>query len=38
MDIFEDIAAIAASMQNKIAIQDAVKAYEKDGVTRVLKL
>jgi hypothetical protein len=38
MDLFDDIAAIAAGAQVKIALEDAVKAYKRDGVTRVLKL
>jgi hypothetical protein len=38
MDLFDDVAAIAVGAQVKIALEDAVKAYEKDGVTRVLKL
>jgi hypothetical protein len=38
MDIFDDIAAIAAGEQEKLSLQDLVKVYEKDGVTRVLKL
>jgi hypothetical protein len=38
MDIFDNIAAIAAGKQEKLSLQDLVKVYEKDGVTRVLKL
>jgi hypothetical protein len=38
MNLFDNIAAIAAGAQVKIALEDAVKAYKKDGVTRVLKL
>jgi hypothetical protein len=38
MDIFDNIAAIAAGKQEKLSLQDLVKVYEKDGVTQVLKL
>jgi hypothetical protein len=38
MDIFDDIAAIAAGEQEKLSLQDLVKVYEKDRVTQVLKL
>jgi hypothetical protein len=38
MVLFDDIAAIAAGAQVKIALEDDVKAYERDGVTRMLKL
>jgi hypothetical protein len=37
MEIFDDIAAIAAGEQEKIPLEDLVKLYEKDGVKRVLK-
>ena len=38
MDFFDDIAALASGEVEKPALEDAVKAYAKDGVTRVFKL
>jgi hypothetical protein len=37
MDLFEDIAAMAAGEEKLVKLEDAVRVYEKDGVTRVLK-
>jgi hypothetical protein len=37
-DYFDDIAAIASGSTRPLSMEDAVKAYEKDGVQRMLKL
>jgi hypothetical protein len=38
MEIFDDIAALAAGVHEKIPLEDAVQKYERDGVTRVIGL